>query len=592
MSKLLSDGRSLSGREQNCCFLNTHATQFANVSAISGFDFPDDARGVATVDWDHDGDLDLWVTNRTAPRVRFLRNDYRSAGHHLSLQLQGIDCNRDAVGARVEVYLADPQTPRLIHTLRAGEGYLAQSSKWLHFGLGDAKGIRGVTVSWPGGKRELFRDLQVNQRYLLRQGRGVAVKAAERGSTLLVPRSLATEKSTGAARIVLPARLPMPPMSYRTLEGQTAAVFDASHPGPVLVNLWATWCRPCLEELEQWKSLAAAFEAQGVRVLLLNVDATANSSAPEQEELRQRVRRFETPFTIGLADDHLIRQLDVVQQTLTKRNRPLPVPTSFLIDKEGRLAVVSKGVYDPEYLEVDLQALALPDVRQRDYAVPLTGRWYTDPFPPDLLAIPRAQIEAGELADAFLYLQQHVAPLQGQADTGDSVYESISAENISKAYVEIALRAQAGGPGKLVVEALQAATAASPTEAKGRLALAMVLQTEGRDQDAVKQYQMLLEHHPGDPIASNNLAWLMATSTDAAVRNPLQAVKLAEQVCAQSQRQHPGALDTLAAAYFAAGRKVDAVRTAREAIELLERSGGAEAAAKLRARLQQYEQTL
>ena len=58
LGKLLASGRSLSGRERNCCFLNLGGSTFADVSAVSGFDFPDDARGLAVVDWDADGDLD------------------------------------------------------------------------------------------------------------------------------------------------------------------------------------------------------------------------------------------------------------------------------------------------------------------------------------------------------------------------------------------------------------------------------------------------------------------------------------------------------------------------------------------------------
>ena len=131
-------GISWSGHERNCCYLNTGDGRFANISAASGLDFMDDARACALVDWDHDGDVDLWSVNRTAPQVRMLRNDTPSDHHYLALRLEGRTCNRDAIGARVEVTLKDEQSgnPQMIKTLRAGEGFLSQSSKWLHFGLG------------------------------------------------------------------------------------------------------------------------------------------------------------------------------------------------------------------------------------------------------------------------------------------------------------------------------------------------------------------------------------------------------------------------------------------------------------------------
>ena len=80
LAQMLNTGRSFSGRERHCVFLNTgddegEIARFANVSAVTGLDLPDDGRAVAVVDWDHDGDLDLWISNRNAPRLRLLRTD-------------------------------------------------------------------------------------------------------------------------------------------------------------------------------------------------------------------------------------------------------------------------------------------------------------------------------------------------------------------------------------------------------------------------------------------------------------------------------------------------------------------------------------
>ena len=69
INELLDSGASLSGHERNCFFLNTGGGKFATASATRGFDFYDDARVVARSDWDHDGDIDLWFANRTAPRL-------------------------------------------------------------------------------------------------------------------------------------------------------------------------------------------------------------------------------------------------------------------------------------------------------------------------------------------------------------------------------------------------------------------------------------------------------------------------------------------------------------------------------------------
>ena len=170
--QLIDRGGSWSGRERNCCFLNTGGRRFADVSASSDLDFDDDGRGVAIVDWDFDRFLDLWVTNRTAPRVRLLRNATKGSHHFLAFRLLGMSSNRDAIGARLELFLDGDSKKRLIKTLRAGDGFLAQSSKWVHFGLGDTTRIDRLVVHWPGKGAETFKGLEVDSRYKLVQGGG------------------------------------------------------------------------------------------------------------------------------------------------------------------------------------------------------------------------------------------------------------------------------------------------------------------------------------------------------------------------------------------------------------------------------------
>jgi hypothetical protein len=178
-------------------FLNTRGPRFADVSAATG-GLDDDARSVAVADWDHDGDLDLWLANRTSPRVRFLRNDVPSENAHLTLELIGDPkrgTNRDAVGAQVEVHFGGRQPRKLLKSVVAGDGFLSQSSKLLHFGLGDAKTAGGamverVVVRWPSvGKTnvETFANLDVNGRYRIVQGTGRAEAFAT------APRNIALE---------------------------------------------------------------------------------------------------------------------------------------------------------------------------------------------------------------------------------------------------------------------------------------------------------------------------------------------------------------------------------------------------------------
>ena len=235
---MIVEGRSFSGNERNCFFLNTGAAaaaegRFANISAVSGLDYPDDARAVALVDWDHDGDQDMWISNRNAPRLRLMRNEAPRTNHFLALRLEGTGktTSRDAIGARVEVVLANPPPatgepaggaqPRSVQTLRAGEGFLAQSSKWLHFGLGAAGAVDQVIVHWPGGEVEQFSGIDVDHRYRLTQGSGTPqdVTAPDR-KTKLVPSIQKISPSTQVARIPLVEWLPAPKSPYTDFDGK------------------------------------------------------------------------------------------------------------------------------------------------------------------------------------------------------------------------------------------------------------------------------------------------------------------------------------------------------------------------------------
>ena len=165
--QFIREGKSFSGHERNCCFLNLGNGRFANISATSGLDFADDARGLALTDWDRDGDLDLWVTNRSGPRLRYLQNEVGGGDRTWQFQLIGKQCQRDAIGARVTVASGNRQQ---VKTLRAGDGYLAQSSKVLHFAVPAGEPITAIQVEWPGGQRQDMGPLATGHRYVIEQG--------------------------------------------------------------------------------------------------------------------------------------------------------------------------------------------------------------------------------------------------------------------------------------------------------------------------------------------------------------------------------------------------------------------------------------
>ncbi len=128
-----------------------------------------------------------------------------------------------------------------------------------------------------------------------------------------------------------------------------------------------------------------------------------------------------------------------------------------------------------------------------------------------------------------------------------------------------------------------------PEDAVGYLTLAQVLRAQGSTRLALEQYGRVNELQPDRPGVLNEMAWLRAVSPDATVRDPAAAVRLATRAAQLTDRSDPNILDTLAAAFAAAGRFDDAARTAGEAIILARRRNDASLAADVEQRLAGYQ---
>ncbi len=534
LNRLLHNDRSFSGYERNNAFLNCGGQGFADISAASGFDFPDDTRAVVTSDWDFDGDLDVWVTCRTAPRLRLLQNRADTASTTwLAVRPEGdgLTTNRDAIGATVRVWLEGNPAP-LTRSVHGGDSFLSQSGSWLHFGLGSDAAVERVEIQWPGGRLQTVDGISAGGFYRISQGVPAAARWSPppgRSGLAAAPQNPLPDEAS--ARIILPARLPVPPVGAL-----------ASLRGPLLLNIWSATCPACLAELSEWAEERETLRGAGLAVLAWNTD-------PEPPDTTAY------PFEHAAASPEVLRALDLFQRAVLDRWTPLPVPCSFLLDGEGRVAAIYKGRVSAGQVAADSRLLAAPPAAWRSAALPFPGRFIGPPPQPEPLRVSSQFIDAAQAGDGLDYLEAYAAKYGARPDT-QKVIDLLRQE-----------LAPAADPGTELLAEADAQMAAGDAAA------------------AVASYKNVLRQSPKTLAAAERLAWILAAHGDEALRRPEEALALAERLCALTNNQNPAYLDLRGAAQAAAGDFAAAQESAESAIALL---GDSPAGEQVRSRLQLY----
>jgi hypothetical protein len=124
-------------------------------------------RAAAFGDLDHDGGIDIVVSNRDATPY-LLRNVAPSRGHWLLLRV--LERNgRDALGAVLSITAG---TRTLRRDVRSGYSYLAANDPRVHVGLGDLATVDRITVRWLDGTGEQFGPFEADRIVEIRRGSG------------------------------------------------------------------------------------------------------------------------------------------------------------------------------------------------------------------------------------------------------------------------------------------------------------------------------------------------------------------------------------------------------------------------------------
>ena len=194
--QLLDHPSGLRYPQRNLLYAN-EGGRFRSVgeSAGPGLAIEKVSRGGAFGDYDNDGDVDLLITNlNDTPDL--LRNEGGNHNNWIGLDLVGTTSNRDAIGARVQLFAGGQTQTREV---RRAYGYQSQHDPRLVFGLGTLTEVDRVEIRWPGGRIRTLRDLPL-RRYLV-------VKEGEAG---IADSYAAPANSPGAAVATAPPALERP----------------------------------------------------------------------------------------------------------------------------------------------------------------------------------------------------------------------------------------------------------------------------------------------------------------------------------------------------------------------------------------------
>ena len=132
---------------------------------------------------------------------------------------------------------------------------------------------------------------------------------------------------------------PAPEFAVKGIDGSTVNL-AAARGKVVLLNFWATWCGPCRMEVPDLVELQKKYQDR-LQVIGLVIDDT------DEDAVRKFAKRYSINYPVAMATDEMRFQFGGVPA----------LPTSFIIDAQGRVVQKHIGLRDPELYEMEVRAL-------------------------------------------------------------------------------------------------------------------------------------------------------------------------------------------------------------------------------------------
>jgi peroxiredoxin len=324
MGAIFKKGFSFSGYERDLLSLNLGQGKFLAISGISGVDSISDGRGSVFGDFDNDGDPDIFLTTAQGEAHYLFRNNVGAQNGFLRIDVQGTRAARDAFGTVVRVKTASGLQTKL---KTGGSGFLSHHDSRLLFGLGEDDAAEWVEVVWPDRSVQRFENVPAGSAIRVVQGSSDFTALDERRFGLADPLD---KEETFLAGLGFALGERFPDLNLTADSGEPLKLHQLLRSGRhTLLNIWATWCTPCAQEMPELQKLYPDLTGAGVDLVGVSVDLDT------VEHVSAYIRERKITYPIYTTDEAAL-------ETLYPRGEAT-VPLTLLLDGEGRVLEIHSG---------------------------------------------------------------------------------------------------------------------------------------------------------------------------------------------------------------------------------------------------------
>ncbi|RMA64938.1 VCBS repeat-containing protein [Ulvibacter antarcticus] len=171
---------------ENVFYKNKDGVSFENKSGKWSSPSLHNSNGVATADFDNDGDLDFVINNMESSAVLYESLAVNEGvGNSIKIKLEGKSPNTQAIGAKIKL-ITKKQTQS--HELYTTRGYLSSVDTPVVFGIGNEEKAT-IEVTWPDGKKSILNEIPANKEYILNYESGITANQTKNEAPPLTSRS-------------------------------------------------------------------------------------------------------------------------------------------------------------------------------------------------------------------------------------------------------------------------------------------------------------------------------------------------------------------------------------------------------------------